>query len=157
MTEAKGSEGHTGAVLKENVFHAGMQDWWSFIFSIILKKTPQSLMERHESDAKYCWVAELYGNQNHPSCSRIHLWKIILLQGHASTHRTVPKILVKITKMTLCIVAMFLDHHKLLGILGVPLRGGWVVPAYSSCRETLHYSKFLRGLEGLPWKQRFST
>lgn len=62
----------------------------------------------------------------------------------------------KIIKMTLCIVAMFLDHHKLLGILEVPRRGGWVVPAYSNCRDTLHYCKFLSGLEGLPWKWRFS-
>lgn len=128
-----------------------------FHFFHYSQEDPTVLAGKAWERCKILWVAELYGNQNHPPCSRIHIWKIILLQGHASTHRTVPKMLGKITKMTLCIVAMFSEHHKLLGILGVPLRGGWVVPAYSSCRETLHYCKFLRGLEDLPWKQRFST
>lgn len=47
MTEAKGDEGHSGAMLKETVLHAGMV---KFHFSIILRKAPQSLLGRHESD-----------------------------------------------------------------------------------------------------------
>lgn len=55
MTEAKGNEGHSGAMLKETVLHAGTV---KFHFSIILRKAPQSLLGRHDSDAKYCeWLS----------------------------------------------------------------------------------------------------
>lgn len=62
-----------------------------FHFSITFRKAPQSLLERHESEM--LWVAELYGSQSHPWYIRIYIWKIILLQGHTSIHRSVSRML----------------------------------------------------------------
>lgn len=110
-TEAKGNEVHWSAYWCSAGEGCTLCRSCEVSFFHYLQEGPTVLAGKAWERCKLLWMAELCGNQSHPWYIRMYIWKIILFQGHMSIHRTVSRLRGKITRVNLCIITMFLDHH----------------------------------------------